>query len=353
MAVGTYENSYNRNKTRIDGRTDNWATRAGVTNQHKDMRGNVIGGIGADGTRFGTKAGGGSAIPASATPRLDAGVQTPRLDSNPRQSTADAVARSNRSGAFGTGAQNLQGRRDLFSQMQTAGAGGVTPSMKDQAAKLGVTLGGWDRAMKKLPQAPASVAAGSPATPAAGGIPWSIQKPAAPAMAPQPNATAASNPAVPRAPQFNAPVTPPAVQSIGGAPPTTTPSPIAALRQQQAAQDAARASVAGSQSIRATPSAPIPAVAPAPDRSPGKSAAASHRNRGRARNPNAQSRREVNAANSGVSNPNQVSWESPWAATAMRYRQERAKDPKTPLRSAWLGAGSGVASIGRNLTQGY
>lgn len=56
MRRSIYDNSHNRNRTRIDARdSGNWATRLGVRGQHKDMRGNVIGGYGPDGQAFGTK----------------------------------------------------------------------------------------------------------------------------------------------------------------------------------------------------------------------------------------------------------------------------------------------------------
>lgn len=64
MRRSIYDNSYNRNRVRIDGRdSGNWASRIGVRSQHKDMRGRVIGGIAADGTAFGTKERGGMEPP--------------------------------------------------------------------------------------------------------------------------------------------------------------------------------------------------------------------------------------------------------------------------------------------------
>lgn len=56
MRRSIYDNSHNRNRTRIDARdSGNWATRLGIRGQHKDMRGRVIGGYGPNGQAFGTK----------------------------------------------------------------------------------------------------------------------------------------------------------------------------------------------------------------------------------------------------------------------------------------------------------
>jgi hypothetical protein len=101
----------------------------------------------------------------SATPRLDAGVATPRLDKNPARSTADAVANSNRNGAFGTGPQQLQARKDLFNQMAAAKPQDRA-KFQGQAAALGVKRGGWDAAMGRLnmtePAATPPIAAAAP-----------------------------------------------------------------------------------------------------------------------------------------------------------------------------------------------
>lgn len=410
MTRPVYSNSYNRKRTRIDGRTDNWATRAGVTAQHKDGAGNVIGGIGADGTRFGTKAmqepyrpaanevttaltatggptigqqigatgGNLSTAPKSATPRLDAGVQTPRLDSNPAQpiryntpesrasEMQSAAKKSAMSGAFGIGAQqkaqNLQGRQDLFARMQAAGAGAISDEMKTEAAKLGVTMGGWQNAMSKLNPAPAGIAA-------QGNIPWRSApggtKPpvGVGAMAPQPNAKPGSNPAVPRVPQplataakpwssrsgksqptqpqptFAQPATPPVVQSIGGTPPapamtiggvpTRMQAPpsateVATLRQANQKQDQARA---GLQRITAPPPAATPAPALTPTAPPA-----------------AQPMSIAGAGATEITFPR---------AMKDRYRKEKAADPKTPLRSATLAVGSGIRAAWNDVAAGF
>lgn len=94
----------------------------------------------------------------SATPRLDAGVQTPRLDSNPARSSSDALAASNRNGAFGMKAENLQKRRDLFSQMASADPA-KRDAFKGQAAALGVTGKGWESAIGRLNMTPAATPA--------------------------------------------------------------------------------------------------------------------------------------------------------------------------------------------------
>lgn len=64
-------------------------------------------------------------------------------------------------------------------------------------------------------------------------------------------------------------------------------------------------------------------------------------------------RRLIDARNRGARNPNDVAFESPLAAMRDRYKTEEDRNLKTPLRSAWLAAGSGIAAAGRNLTQTY
>lgn len=174
------------------------AVQAGLRNIHRDTAGNVIGAKTPEGVSIGVNASK-SRLGTSATPRLDAGVQTPRLDSNPstpiRYKSAAARQAEDAAGAqkvalnggFGQGAQakaqNLEGRKSLFSRMQQAGAGGITPAMQKEAASLGVSGAGWRSALEKLPAAPA-VFAGPNAAPSAA-IPSTIAKPSgmAPAMA--------------------------------------------------------------------------------------------------------------------------------------------------------------------------
>lgn len=183
---------------RIDTRPQNDpAVASGAYGLHRDTRGNVIGGYDNYGRPFGTKARNGN-VPAptfqpqtpaqatppvapSATPRLDAGVQTPGLDSNPRQpvryTSAAQIAgeqqEAARAGAlrgdFGIAAKeradNLEGRKSLFRDMQVVGRGGLTPELRQRAAALGVDERGWNNATGKLTAAPASIAAPAPANP--------------------------------------------------------------------------------------------------------------------------------------------------------------------------------------------
>lgn len=178
-----------------------------MRNLRRDTSGNVIGGMKPVDTRsgsvmmpFGTAKQAGPAL--SATPRLDAGVQTPRMDSNlsgpvryttPEARMAEMRAASQKStlsGAFGLGAQrkaeNLQGRQSLFSRMQAAGAGGISPAMKQEAAKLGVTPGGWRNALGKLSASKGSLAEAAKPMPmaGAGGNPYQVAAP----VKPQPTA---------------------------------------------------------------------------------------------------------------------------------------------------------------------
>lgn len=55
---GPYDNSYNRNRRRIDLRPQNDpATAAGMRNVHRGMRGEILGGVTGEGQAIGTKAG--------------------------------------------------------------------------------------------------------------------------------------------------------------------------------------------------------------------------------------------------------------------------------------------------------
>lgn len=173
---------------------------------------------------------------------------TPRLDSNPRRNTADAVAASNRSGAFGTGAQNLQQRRDLFGKMSKDT--GNVDAYKGQAAALGVTPGGWEAAVRRLNM-------GSPATPAVAATP-------APATA-GPSPLAGAMGAITPPPMGMAPLAPrPTWQQAAGlpgaAPPTPAPTP-APTPQQQIAENSPQPEVAPT--TQAAPSAPQPEIPPA------------------------------------------------------------------------------------------
>lgn len=176
---------------RIDARPQNdTATQAGLMAVHKNIQGNVIGAITPEGQKLGTakqaSTGSGSGSGwrgGSATPMLDAGPQTPGLDSNPRRPVTytsmaalnkkdmDAAQSVSANGDFGIGAQkkaqNLDGRQALFSDMQKAGSGGLTPEMSQRAQGLGVDQAGWRRGVAKLPAAPAMIASpGAPLAPA-------------------------------------------------------------------------------------------------------------------------------------------------------------------------------------------
>lgn len=166
------------NRGRIDARPQNSdATQAGMRNVHRDMRGNVIGGVTAEGQGIGTKARAWQTPPSGmdrkiglrraedrmgepATPGLDrlAAMQS----SGPRESFAATEQRKRResaaSGAFGKPAQNLAKRQQLFKDMQTAGSGAQSPELVKRAAGLGVTKSQYNRAWSKIPQAPAMVA---------------------------------------------------------------------------------------------------------------------------------------------------------------------------------------------------
>lgn len=161
---------------------------AGMTGLHRDTRGNIIGGYAADGTPIGSR----SKQPAtSATPRLDAGVQTPRLNSNPTVAT-QRPSRFRSYQGLGDGATKgaasgsplLRQRQKLFDDMQKAG-----PDLGGDLAERAKSLGVADSTFRTVAQrigkrAPAMepvksrfmAAAGYPAKPSAQ-APASVQPP--------------------------------------------------------------------------------------------------------------------------------------------------------------------------------
>jgi hypothetical protein len=161
------------------------------------------------------------AEPTGAAPSI-----TPRLDRNPARNNAVAVATANRNGAFGTGAQNLQGRRDLFQEMGSS-KNFDTPEFKARAQALGVTESGWATAARKLSPswgtgaaAPATVAAAPAITPAA---PRQPAQNALAANAPLPN----PSPAAPLPGQAEAGAISPLPQGQATTPTATLPDKVA------------------------------------------------------------------------------------------------------------------------------
>ena len=199
MARGTYDNSYNRNRTRIDTRSQSDpAVAVGMRNIHRDTDGSVPSATTAEGQRLNST--GQSLMGSRFRPsRLDAGVKTPRLDamgSDPSagMNRADRAAhfanvskQATLDGKFGAGAQkkaqNLDGRRSLFRDMQMVGAGGVTSEMKQRATSLGIDDKQMSNGMSKLTKAPAAIA--RPDAPMMGAVPKSLAlRPGMPAAAP-------------------------------------------------------------------------------------------------------------------------------------------------------------------------
>ena len=179
-------------RKRIDARPQNsTATQIGMTGVHRDTSGNVIGGYDRYGRGFGTKDSGEKFVDprASITPRLDAGPRTPGLDARdgiggsampneqgivtmtPEQSAARGLATP---GAVPPpsgrptpawraidrapdGSALLKDRQALYTDMQKAGSGGLTPDMQARAHSLGVSDAAWRRTAAKVPQAPAAL----------------------------------------------------------------------------------------------------------------------------------------------------------------------------------------------------
>jgi hypothetical protein len=102
-----------------------------------------------------------SRLDASPTPGLDAQQQGQK-----RETFAEADVRTRRektlSGAFGERAQkkeeNLQGRKALYRDMQSAGGANISDSMRAQANQLGVPQSRFDQVAGTLPAAPAMIA---------------------------------------------------------------------------------------------------------------------------------------------------------------------------------------------------
>lgn len=173
------------NQIRTDARTGD-AKAYGIRNAHRGMGGQIIGGVTAGGQAFGTKAGQGQSqgqsqagpswkqpMPSpgavSATPRLDAGVQTPGIDSMRGAATAgESFAQTDvrkrqesaASGAFGKGAQiregrrqNIAGRQALYADMKSAGQAGITAEMEARGTALGVSGPAWKRTAGSIDQA--------------------------------------------------------------------------------------------------------------------------------------------------------------------------------------------------------
>ena len=151
---------------------------------------------------------------------------TPRIDSNPARNNAVAVATANRNGAFGTGAQNLQGRRDLYQQMAADPGAIDNPAYKARAQALGVTEKGWANAGNKL--GAWGTGAAAPAAPAVAAAPTSGA-----AKAQSDIATLGQAGAVAAYQQRNpvTPVTPrqPAQNALAANAPLPNPSPAAPL----------------------------------------------------------------------------------------------------------------------------
>lgn len=116
----------------------------------------------------GSRNGGGQAPAwAPANPRTQMPAQsplTPRLNNLPT-TNPNATQDSNRSGAFGKGAQNLQARRDLYAKMAADKGWQSNPAYRAQAQALGVTDKGWANAANRL------AGFGSAPAPASPGIP--------------------------------------------------------------------------------------------------------------------------------------------------------------------------------------
>lgn len=130
-----------------------------------------------------------SRLDASPTPGLDAKNQGPiryaTKDGRMAEQRA-ATQRSTLNGAFGQGAQkkaqNLEGRKALYRQMQTVGGANISDSMRSQANQLGVPQSRFQAVAGALPAAPEMIARpGAPAMePKMGSITGSATQPQAP-----------------------------------------------------------------------------------------------------------------------------------------------------------------------------
>ncbi len=150
-------------KPRIDARPENSeATQAGMRNVHRDMRGNVIGGVTAEGQALGTKARSWQTPPSGIDRRIGLGSSqgsagnpaTPGLD---RLATMQSSAINRRKRAW-NGNQTmpatgnvLNSRINLHKKMKAAGPGGITEDMRKQAKSLGIKDQSFDRVASEIP----------------------------------------------------------------------------------------------------------------------------------------------------------------------------------------------------------
>lgn len=361
--------------TRIDARTGE-AKEFGIRNTHRGMNGEIIGGVTAGGQRFGTKvremapqlSASATAAPQSATPRLDAGPQTPGLDSNPAQPT------------------NLDKRKSLFREMQVAGSGGITPEMKQRAASLGVKRGGWDSATSKLTAAPAAVAAPG-ATPApVAGFRAPMAPPAAPGAPAAPQdlktrvadywkrsaADKARDAEKKRAGMaqkgFRDAAGPLAAAKVSGtAPiPKNTPSfeKTAGLSPSFRPRRRWHGNFAVTpanefQAISTPPPAPSLAGPPAPKPpsefqalTGGRSPAPAQSQSAPAK-PSGAAKIKKTATQPNVGSDGFVSLGAPFKDASQRFKAEEKKGYKAPLRSAALAAGTGIRRLGSDIAKSY
>lgn len=192
MRIGTYDNSHNRYKTRMDMRPQSDpAVQAGMRNIRRDSSGRAVGGITAEGERIGTAKNSWSTSPmgpGGGRPPVAGGgslgrPNTPGLDRlaamQPKKPTDFGVAYEAKKrqkdalvGGFGTGAQqaaktkatNLAGRKALFAEMKGPDATGRSGEFRERARKLGVGDSGWKAGIARL-EAPAAKPAPSWKTP--------------------------------------------------------------------------------------------------------------------------------------------------------------------------------------------
>lgn len=151
--MGTRRNQGQSGPIRIDARVGDSKT-YGIRNAKRDTKGNIVGGIGPDGVPFG------ESDPNRSMFSID----------GPQQGGTQAAPE---------GSQLLAGRQGLYSDMQSAGAGGITPEMEQRAQSMGIAPSSFRRIASTLGP-PQTAAAPAPAT----------------ATIPQPPAT--RNPAIPQ-----------------------------------------------------------------------------------------------------------------------------------------------------------
>lgn len=160
-----------------------------ISNAHYDTGGNLIGGYAPDGTAIGSK----RELQSRGRPiGRRAYQQTPMQPQQQPQAPVDPT----RTARPAQGAGELQGRQQLFKDMETAGFENLDGSMRERARKLGVDDTAFNTAATRL-RTNETYTPKKQAPPAGGGTPPAGGTPPPGSAAPQASQTNSKNPLMP------------------------------------------------------------------------------------------------------------------------------------------------------------